>query len=307
MFLFFSFLFGLIVGSFLNVILFRYSPQAVEENPGLTLGQVVRGRSCCLQCGKLLKWYELIPLVSFLFQKGRCRHCKKKLSWQYPVVEFLSGSAFLAVSWKFTSLFPFHLGLPVFIPQLWVLGLTVLWWLVFAVLIAIAVYDFKYFLIPNVFLSLLVFFALAVNLFYLVLRQQARLLPETGILFSGQLLYYTGGVLFSPWRALVGMVFGFAIIGGLFVLSKGKAMGFGDLLLIAALGLLFGWPDILLVLFLSFISGALVSLPLLMMKKKRLKDIVPFGPFLVFAALTVFLAGDRIIAVYLSTFPELFL
>lgn len=116
------FVFGMIVGSFLNVLIYRY-------NTGRT---IVAGRSMCLSCGRELRWFELIPVFSFLFQRGRCRKCATRISWQYPVVEIATGVLFAAV---------------------WQLGLawfhTALLWAIFSLLVAVTVYDLRHKIIPD--------------------------------------------------------------------------------------------------------------------------------------------------------------
>lgn len=89
----FFFLFGLIIGSFLNVVIYRYNT-----------GRSVQGRSGCLSCGKTLSAVELIPLFSFIFQKGKCHGCGSKISWQYPLVEFSTGIAFTLIAFKYFDL-----------------------------------------------------------------------------------------------------------------------------------------------------------------------------------------------------------
>jgi leader peptidase (prepilin peptidase)/N-methyltransferase len=116
------FIFGVIAGSFLNVIIWRYN----------TGWSAAKGRSCCLVCAHTLKWPELVPIASFLLQGGQCVHCHSKISWQYPLVEFLSGLLFLGV---------YYLALP---PVL-----TVVYWLAVSLLLAIAVYDYRHKIIPE--------------------------------------------------------------------------------------------------------------------------------------------------------------
>ena len=133
----FIFIFGIVIGSFLNVVILRYD----------TGESIIRNRSRCFSCGKRLNWYELIPIVSFVVQKGRCRNCKNKISIQYPLVELLTGFLFLAVFLK--------LGYSL---------ITGYWLLITSLLIIIAVYDLKHQVIPDKFVYLFNFFAF-LNLF----------------------------------------------------------------------------------------------------------------------------------------------
>src|SRR3989338_4590026 len=101
----FLFFFGLAAGSFLNVVSMRYLPERQTGQPGgrLITKDIIIGRSCCPQCSENLRWYELVPLVSFIVQKGHCRSCGARLSFQYPIVELLSGLIFTAVPFSFLS------------------------------------------------------------------------------------------------------------------------------------------------------------------------------------------------------------
>lgn len=121
--LFFIFGFGLAVGSFLNAVIFRHN----------TGEKILAGRSRCFSCGKTLHWYELIPVLSFLIQKGRCRNCQSKISWQYPAVELLTGFLFLFFYLK------------------WRQDLSVLvWWFsIVGLLILLAVYDLRHKILPD--------------------------------------------------------------------------------------------------------------------------------------------------------------
>ena len=137
--IFFPFIFGLIVGSFLNVLILRY-------NTGRSLG----GRSGCLSCGKKLSWYELIPVLSFFLQHGRCRGCKSKISWQYPLVEILTGVMFALTAWYFWA----------------TPGLMIFYWLVATVSIFIFSYDWRHQIIPDSATITLIFLAVLRVLFF---------------------------------------------------------------------------------------------------------------------------------------------
>jgi leader peptidase (prepilin peptidase) / N-methyltransferase len=117
------FLVGLIIGSFLNVLILRLN----------TGESIVFGRSRCFTCGRILEWYELIPVLSFIAQRGKCRKCGSKISWQYPLVEFTSGIVFLLVGIKV-------------LPDIYSL---VYWLTIWSILLAIAGYDLRHKIIPN--------------------------------------------------------------------------------------------------------------------------------------------------------------
>ena len=129
----FSFLFGLIIGSFLNTVIYRY-------NTGRTVG----GRSQCLVCGHTLTWRELIPILSFVIQGGKCAKCQSRFSMQYPLVEFITAILFLGVSYK---LWPINFDFTSF--PLPLVAELIVHWLVMSLLVGIAVYDLRHKIIPN--------------------------------------------------------------------------------------------------------------------------------------------------------------
>lgn len=289
----FLFIFGLGIGSFLNVVSLRYKPEQ-----RLFDLKIIGGRSRCPQCRKQLQWFELIPIISFLFQRGKCRSCGNKLSWQYPIVEFLSGLIFVLV--------PLNLGISdVLKTRDLIFGTSevqlasILWILVFLSFLLLSIIDFRHYIIPdgiNIFLAIL----------GIVLIIIAAYQPLDGKSFLGHysLLFGSFG---NVWvNHIVAAVLAAGFFGLIIIITRGRAMGGGDLKLAGALGLIFGWPDILLVLALSFIVGALVSLVLIWQKKKTIKDYVPFGPFLVIGSAMVFFFGFEIVRMYLSIFESIF-
>lgn len=284
----FLFLIGLAVGSFLNVVSFRYQPSRKTWEK-----EVFWGRSHCLFCKKKLSWYELIPLLSFLIQGGKCRSCKNRISFQYPVVELLGGLIFVLVP-LFLKNFFFYF--PPLASWIWVFA-AFLWILVLLDLLLVFLIDLKHYLIPNILNLLLLVLAVA----WIFLGTQGRIFENS---FAGSFLKSFSAIfptIENVWLAhlagaLVGGIFFFLIV----LLSAGKAMGMGDVKLIFALGLLFGWPDILLIIFVAFILGALVSLILILLGKKKVSDLVPFGPFIVLAAVATFFFGAKILSLYFA-------
>lgn len=275
-FYFLLFVFGLIVGSFLNVISLRYQP-------GQKISEIVGGRSRCPICLKTLAWYELIPVFSFFLQGGKCRHCGHRLSLQYPIVEIFSGLIF--------SMVPYYLNNFQFI-------ISLIWVLIFCLLLLLSIIDFRQSIIPNqinLSLGILGLILIFVNHYY----------NKFDYLSSSFLGHYAAifGLRENIWinyafASLAGMI----IFGLVIILSKGKAMGWGDFKLIGALGLIFGWPDILMVIFSAFIIGAVVSIVFLVGKKKKMKDAIPFGPFLAIGATITFFFGYQIIDGYFRLF-----
>ncbi|MBU3942406.1 prepilin peptidase [Patescibacteria group bacterium] len=238
----FVFILGLFIGSFLNCFVYRLH----EKEPFVT------GRSFCPKCRHNLSWLDLVPVFSFLFLKGKCRYCQKKISIQYPLAELLTALIFFLV-------FTYY-------------SINLFWLVITSFLIIIFIYDLKYFLIPD---SVL-FIAIFLTLFYLIISP---------VLIAGYL-----------WAALGASGFFLAI----YLISRGKWIGFGDVKLAILMGLLVGFPNILIALFSAFLLGAIVGLGLISLKKKTLKSEVPFGPFLIIGIYIALFFGDKIINWYMN-------
>lgn len=270
---------GAAIGSFLNVVSLRYLP-----GKRLFSEDVIAGRSHCPHCKRILKWYELIPIFSFIVQKGECRHCKKKLLWQYPLIEILGGLILIFI--------PLSLDAPLFSSK------AVIWILIFFIFILIALIDFRQYIILdqlNISLAIL-------GLFLLNIKER---LDDFGM-FSGSFLkHYAAlfGFRENIWfNHFFAVLSGIIFFGLIIFLSRGRAMGWGDFKLIGPLGLIFGWPDILMIIFLSFIIGSIFVAPLLISRRKKMKDTIPFGPFLIMSAVLTFFFGYQIINGYFSLF-----
>ncbi len=280
------FIFGLAVGSFLNVVAFRY-----KEGKGLFAD--IYGRSHCMLCERTLRWYELIPLISFFIQRGRCRTCGQKISWQYPTVEFLSGLVFTLVPYKILSIYqPFYSPyLPIFI-----------WTLAFLALLLISAIDFRLQIIPD---SLNIFLALLGVAMIFVHGSLGDFGLKNGII-GGSFLGSYALMFFISNSQIVNALFGAALgalfIGLIYLFTRGRGIGFGDVKLAAASGLLLGWPDIALALLLAFVVGSIVAVILMMSKQKTIHDAVPFGPFIAMGITIVFLLGYDIVNAYFRLF-----
>ena len=258
---FFIFIFGLAIGSFLNCVIYR-----LEIN-----GNFLKGRSFCPNCKHGLSWQDLIPVLSFILLKRCCRYCSQKISFQYPLVELAMGFLFVLAFWRF------GLG-----PDLFFLLL------ILSFLAVIFIYDLKHYIIPDS----MVFSAIIVAFLYQLSRVlDFRLISE----FSFQALDFK--IILSPLLSAFAAAFFFFSI---FFISRGKWMGFGDVKLAFLMGLMLGWPNILLALFLSFLIGAIIGLGLVSRGRKTMKSEVPFGPFLVSGTLIALFCGDFIIKLYLQ-------
>lgn len=259
------FVIGLIVGSFLNVVVYRLR---VAES-------FVTGRSHCPHCKTQISWYDNIPVLSFILLKFRCRNCKEKISWQYPAVEIFTGFIFAFVGYQFFSLNDLS-TLP-----------TVVYYLgIVSFLMVIFVYDFLYLEIPSLALWPAVVFVIVFNLFF-----------DWNVVSSGvgalSLATYSGVL-----GAMVAFIFFFLLSAG----SKEKWMGMGDAYLVILLGLIVGWPEILLALLASFSLGAIIGLMMIALKKKKMGSQLPFAPFLVLGTLIAMFWYEPIVDWYLGLF-----
>lgn len=244
------FILGLIIGSFLNVVIFRF-------NTHRSFG----GRSGCMACQKKLLWYELIPLFSYLALKGRCSGCKTKISKQYFWVELLTGLIFAGLFLKFENIF--------YADTLVFAGTLAFYGTMFSLLTVIAVYDLKHKIVPDV--LAFVFGLLAfIGMFFF---SSFGFNPH----FPSVLEFLSGFIIALPF-ALVWLV------------SKGTWMGLGDAKLALGLGWLLGLSRVLSGAVVAFWSGALIGLLLIAFSKKHsMKSEIPFAPFLVLGALLAFL------------------
>jgi prepilin signal peptidase PulO-like enzyme (type II secretory pathway) len=282
------FILGAAFGSFLNVLSLRYDP-----NRFLFARASTGGRSHCPHCRRTLRAYELIPLLSFLFLRGRCRTCGKKLTLQYPVVEALCGVIFLLVGRKIylESIFLFP-GMSETVLLL-IIGLYLL---VFAGLLLMSLIDRVWQIIPDELTVILA--GLGISLIAL----SAASFEEYGASFVGSYAPLFG---FREWGILVNRIIGSVIAGGflltLYIGTRGRGIGFGDVKLSFALGLIFGWPDVLLLHLFAFILGSVYGIAAIL-KGKGMKSLLPFGPFLALGALVVFLWGREVLDLYFSLF-----
>lgn len=242
------FILGLGIGSFLNVL----ALSSVGKS------SVFKRRSKCPHCRETLRWYDLIPLFSYLWLRGRCRYCVKKISLQYIAGELTTAVFFTVLYVVFQSGI---ISLEEFI-----------FYLIFgSILIALFITDLRFFLLPD----------------NLVIAGFVTILAFLGVLF---LLRGEAGFL---WSHLWGFVAGWSFFFILYVITQGRGMGFGDVKLGALLGLVFGLREVIFIIFLAFILGAIFGVTLLILKRKKLKDALPFGPFLIISSLpAVFYNAD---------------
>jgi leader peptidase (prepilin peptidase)/N-methyltransferase len=246
---------GLAVGSFLNVLIYR-----IPRGKTFT-----KGRSACLKCGQAIKWYHNIPVLSFLFLRGRCAFCSARIPWRYPVVEVANAALWLFFFWQFDLTYQFFVFS----------GIA-------SVLLAIFFIDIDFQIIPDMF-----------TLPGMVIGLGISLLPGgIGIIESGIGLLVGGGSLFL-----------IAILGDW--LFKKESMGGGDIKMAAMLGSFLGWQQVLFIFMASAVIGLVVSLAVMAFSAKlRQHRVIPFGPFLALAAILAITYGNVIIGYYTSNFLQ---
>lgn len=276
---------GLLLGSFAGATVWRLrARQLIEDKRDgeevdakelkrltrLTGKSVSSDRSVCLHCGHQLAWYDLLPLASWLLLAGKCRYCGKFIGWFELLVE-VGTAVFFVASYIF---WPYDLGTAT---DVMLLGL----WLVAGLgLIVLLSYDAKWFLLPN-----------------------RIMFPVIGIAAVSALIHIVTSP--SPFETLLSTAWACVVLSGLYfilyILSKGEWIGFGDIKLGLALGLLLAdWKLALLALFLANLIGTLVALPALLSRKIGRNSRIPFGPLLVLGWLIAGLWGSSIIDWYLS-------
>jgi len=249
---------GMILGSFSNVLVDR-----TQKKKSLL------GRSKCDKCGYQLSWFDNLPVLSFLWLKGRCRKCQKKINWQYPLVELFFGLIFLTVGWQSNLITGWLLD--------WREILEVSFLLLTSfVLGVIFIWDLKYMIIPDGLVGGGIIIGV-VYYGYLYGTGNVTLLNVNNQLFSGLI----GG----------GIVSGFFYL--LYQFSHGRWIGGGDVKLGFWLGFLVGWKLIYGLLLLAYVSGSVGAIILLIGGKKKLQSKIPFGPFLVASAWVMLLWGDK--------------
>lgn len=260
----FIFLFGLLVGSFLNVCIYRIP---LKES-------VAKERSHCMSCGYQLAWYDLFPLFSWLALRGRCRECGAKISAQYPIVEGLNA---ILVVLTFSSAYGFN-AYNIF--ENFSLE-TLLYCLLISALIVLSVIDFRTYEIPFK-INIFIFTLGIINIAYRVILLDS-----------------------SIWNLPLYILGFFAVsvpLGIIWFVSYGKAIGGGDVKLMAAAGLLIGWKLILLALVVGCVVGSIIHIA--RMKISKADRVLAMGPYLSVGIATAVLIGEPIVNWYFGFFKH---
>lgn len=240
---------GAVIGSFLNVCIHR-----------LPRGEsLVRPRSRCPACGALIRAFDNVPLLSFLWLRGRCRDCRAAISIRYPAVELLNGLGYVLL-WRRFGWTPDALIYGVF----------------FSALVVVTFIDWDHQIIPN-----------RITLPGIVVGLVSAATVLTGSFVDAVIGAALGG----------GLLYAVAVASE-WVLKK-EGMGLGDVKLLAMIGAFLGWKAVLVTVFVGALGGSFVGLALMALKLKRRDDPIPFGPFLALGAVSALFAGPELIAWYL--------
>jgi len=279
------FIFGTLLGSFLNVLAFRYDPDKFLFHKG-----VLRGRSHCMHCKRTLRWFELVPFVSFIVLRAKCRTCRGRISFQYPIVELIAGLLLAFVPGQVAGTLNRFLALD---PTA-LLMLQIVWVVAFLALLLLSMIDLRTHLIPDELNVILVLCGIA-GIFLAT--------PSFGQVegsFLGHYALLLGGRDNIWVNHLIGALIGAVFFGLIILLTRGKAMGLGDLKLATALGVLFGWPDVAAIIIFGFILGAIVGLGAILFGHRTMKSFVAFGPFLAVGSALVFFCGFSLARAYFT-------
>lgn len=279
-------LFGASLGSFVAASVWRIRSRQLSEDKEqgrdydkkeyavlkkLLSKKTTQDRSVCLHCHKLLHWYELVPVVSWLVQKGRCRSCKKPIG-RFEIMSELGLAAFFVLSY---ALWPTTLGAPLEVVHF------IIWLIAGTIMALLFAYDAKWFLLPDAPMFALIAVGLGV----------------TGVVAAGAP---------DPVGVIVSSAISVGILGGLYAMiyfgSKGRWVGLGDVILGAGLGLVLAdWQLALVALFMANFIGCLIVIPLMATGKLKKNAHVPFGPLLIAGSIVAWFFGKAIIEWYLSS------
>lgn len=297
-----SYIVGFVVGTILGSFIQATASRIMKNQP-------LKGRSYCLKCQHILGWYDLFPILSYLFLGGKCRYCKKSIPKEDLIVEIVMGIVVALLFFRFLpdlSVFS-QLNLDVVL-----ISLSIIFKLFIVVILALLfLIDLKSGYLPDKITLpasivaagyLIIITSLKSVIFYQQLAQNPigkYLLPPHSPYFYNQLTRLWTGVGFNIISG-VGTAILFAL---LIVITRGKGMGWGDVKFVLFLGLALGFPNIIVTVFLAFFLGAAVALFLIAVNKKHFGQTIPFGPFLSAGAFIALLYGQQIVSWYLQLSP----
>ena len=270
------FILGLFVGSFLNVVVYRLplmmqagwrkecreflelDPQDPEDAKTPEPFNLMVPRSACPSCGTMIKAWQNIPVISWLFLRGKCGSCKNPISAEYPVVELLTGILSLAVAMKFGA------------------SLQTVFALLFTwSLISLALIDFHTTLLPDSITLPLLWLGLVLSLVPVFINPADAILGAA----AGYMILW---LVFQTFKLVTGK----------------EGMGFGDFKLLGALGAWLGWAKLPLIILLSSLTGAIIGIMMMVVFKHQRSQPIPFGPYLAIAGWIALMWGDQIVSMY---------
>lgn len=256
---------GLSIGSFINAFSWRYkinhSVSSKKKNKDLS---ILTGRSMCPNCRHILGPMDLIPIISWILLRGKCRYCHQKISFQYPLVEFITGllSLIYYIEWTVLSSYSSYI--------IFALVLLILYGL-----IILALYDIKWYILP----TQIIYFLFSLGIIYQILNIKFGTNPSSLI------------------EIVLGTIIGGGIFYLLYVISSGRWIGGGDVRLGFLLGFLLGsLTNSILLIFFASVIGTIISLLLILFKRTTIKSMIPFGPFLIVSYVIIQLFSRTIIA-----------
>jgi len=269
--LFIALLFGLVIGSFLNVVILRL-PQGIS---------VSTPRSHCPQCKRLISWYDNVPILSYIILGGRCRRCKKKFSARYPFIEAITGLVSVLLFLKF--------------------GLTVSWGIYLAfssAMIVLAFIDLDHRILPDVITLNGIWIGILTSVYF------AEPSPLVTRLFRIAGVEVTNPHLIALATSILGAGVGAGLLWGVaeaFLRLRGiEGMGFGDVKMMAMVGAFLGAPLALLTIMLGSLLGSVVGIIFIKMASKTREYELPFGTFLSFAGIVAVLYGEDLVRWYVE-------
>lgn len=269
-------LLGLCLGSFVNAFVWRLYQQSLPAKKRAAKKvdlSISKGRSMCVHCGHTLQAVDLIPILSWIGLRGKCRYCRRQISWQYPLVELTMAVLFVGSY----LLWPNEItGWEIVNFSLWLVSLVAF--------MSLVIYDLRWMLLPN-----------------------RIIFPMYGVATAAVLSRVAQDMSFKPLLdSLAGLLVGGGIFYVLFQLSGGRWIGGGDVKLGFLLGVLLGDPlQSALMLFGASLLGTIFTTPLLVSGRAKRDSRIPFGPFLIIAAVLVQLFGSSLIEWYTASFIDI--
>ena len=269
------FMFGMCIGSFLNVCIYRLPSSMSIINPS---------RSICPQCNSAISFYDNIPVFSYLWLKGRCRQCKATISLRYPLVELMTGTLAIAILFMF--------------------GLTlegVVYFVFISSLLVITFIDIDHKIIPDIITlpGIPIFFLASFidrqNIWYF------KILPDNLMEFFAFLPLPA-----MTYNSVLGVLAGggslYLVIWAYYLIRKEEGMGGGDIKLLAMIGALLGWEGVFFTIFVASLTGTFLGIIFMLQKGKNLKFAIPFGPFLSIGAMSYVFFGEKVLFWYFHSF-----